>query len=117
MVKEHSEPQEYWLMAIEINDVVDRWDPPKPNLYIAKTVTPPEERFATIQRSKKKHWYTDLVIRLRTDLVDTRTYTSSIDEKTIKLALTPTGEIPFGLLPLLNDIVVNAFQSDFLIKQ
>jgi hypothetical protein len=79
MKNESSTPQQYWLIVIELDDVVDRRDPRKPNLYVTKTVTPPEERFATIQRSKKKHWYTEHVIRLRTDLVNTRTHTSSED--------------------------------------
>ena len=79
MKNESSTPQQYWLIVIELDDVVPRRDPKKPNLYVAKTVTPPEERFAIIQRSKKKHWYTEHVIRLRTDLVNTRTYTSSED--------------------------------------
>jgi hypothetical protein len=79
MKNESSTPQQYWLIVIELDDVVERRDPRKPNLYVTKTVTPPEERFATIQRSKKKHWYTEHVIRLRTDLVNTRTYTSSED--------------------------------------
>jgi len=81
MKNESSTPQQYWLIVIELDDVVDRRDPRKPNLYVTKTVTPPEERFATIQRSKKKHWYTEHVIRLRTDLVNTRTHTSSEDAK------------------------------------
>jgi hypothetical protein len=79
MKNESSRPQQYWLIVIELDDVVDRRDPRKPNLYVTKTVTPPEERFATIQRSKKKHWYTEHVIRLRTDLMNTTTYTSSED--------------------------------------
>ena len=81
MKDDSSESQEYWLIVIELDDVVPRRDPQKPNLYVAKTVTPPEERFATIQRTKKKHWYTEHVKRLRTDLVSSRTYKSSEDAK------------------------------------
>ena len=58
MKNEDSPPQEYWLIVIELDDVVPRLDLRKPNLYVAKTLTPPEERFAAIQRSKKSHWYT-----------------------------------------------------------
>jgi hypothetical protein len=39
-------------------------------------------------------------------------YDVSIDQETIKTALSLTGEIPIGLQPLLNDIATNAFQSD-----
>ena len=88
MKTEDSTPQEYWLIVIELDDVVPRRDPKKPNLYVAKTVTQPEERFATIQRSKKKHWYTEHVIRLRTDLAKSRSYKSSEDAKQALLKLT-----------------------------
>jgi hypothetical protein len=85
MKNEDSTARNYWLIVIELDDVVPRRDPKKPNLYVAKTVTPPEERFATIKRSQKKHWYTDHANRLRTDLANSRTYKSSEDAK---LALT-----------------------------
>lgn len=81
MKDDSSESQEYWLIVIELDDVVPRRDPQKPNLYVAKTATPPEERFTAIQRSKKKHWYTEHVERLRTDLASSRTYKSSEDAK------------------------------------
>jgi hypothetical protein len=88
MKTEDSTPQEYWLIVIELDDVVPRRDPKKPNLYVAKTVTPPEERFATIQRSNKQHWYTEHVVRLRTDLAKSRSYKSSEDAKQALLKLT-----------------------------
>ena len=88
MRNEDSMQQEYWLIVIELDDVVDRRDPRKPNLYLAKTVTPPEERFATIQRNKKKHWYTEHVKRLRTDLANSRTYKSDEEAKQALMKLT-----------------------------
>jgi Uri superfamily endonuclease len=78
---EDSTPQEYWLIVIELDDVVPRRDPRRPNLYVAQTVSPPVERFATIQRSKKKHWYTGHIKRLRLDLANSKTYKSSEDAK------------------------------------
>jgi predicted metalloendopeptidase len=88
MKSEDSTSQKYWLIVIELDDVVDRRDPRKPNLYVAKTVTPPEERFATVQRTKKKHWYTEHVKRLRTDLGTSRTYKSGEEAKQALLKLT-----------------------------
>ena len=88
MKSEETTPQKYWLIVIELDDVVDRRDPRKPNLYVAKTVTPPEERFATIQRGKKKHWYSEHVTRLRTDLGNSRTYRTSEEAKQALLKLT-----------------------------
>ena len=74
-------PQDYRLIVIELDDVVPRRDKGKPNLYVARTVTPPDERFATIQRSKKIHWYTAHVLKLRSDLANSRTYKSSEDAR------------------------------------
>ena len=74
-------PQDYRLIVIELDDVVPRRDQRKPNLYVARTVTPPDERFATIQRSKKIHWYTAHVLKLRSDLANSRTYKSSEDAR------------------------------------
>ena len=88
MEKEDSTQQEYWLIVIELDDVVPRRDPRKPNLYVAKTLSPPEERFAAIQRSKKSHWYTEHVIRLRADLANSRPYKSNEDAKQALAKLT-----------------------------
>lgn len=88
MKYEESTPQEYWLIVIELDDVVPRRDLKKPNLYVAKTVMKPEERFAFIQRSKKKHWYTEHTVQLRTDLANSRTYKSSEDAKQALTKLT-----------------------------
>lgn len=82
MMNRNSTPQEYRLIVIELDDVVPRRDPQKPNLYVAKTVSSPEERFVSIQRSNKKHWYTEHVKRLRMDLAPSKTYKSSEDAKT-----------------------------------
>lgn len=79
MSRETPRPQEYRLIVIELDDVVPRRDPMKPNLYVAKTVIAPDERLATIQRSKKSHWYTGHIVRLRSDLVNSRAYKSSED--------------------------------------
>ena len=81
MSDKDSTPQEHWLIVIELDDVVERRDPRKPNLYVAKTVSPPEERFTAIQRTKKQRWYTEHVKRLRTDLTNSKTYKSSEDAK------------------------------------
>ena len=81
MSKKDPPPQDYRLIVIELDDVVPRRDQRKPNLYVARTVTPPEERFATIQRSKKIHWYTAHVLKLRSDLANSRTYKSSDDAR------------------------------------
>lgn len=72
----------YRIIVIELGDVVERRDPKKPNLYVTKTVSSPEDRFAMIQYGKKKHWYTGHVKRLRSDLAPSKTYKSSEDAKT-----------------------------------
>jgi hypothetical protein len=88
MKNETFTPQEYRLIVIELDDVVPRRDPSKPNLYVSKTVSSPEERFETIRRGKKKHWYTEHVKRLRADLTNSRMYRSSEDAKKALTKLT-----------------------------
>ena len=82
MSKNDSTSQKYWLMVIELDDLVSRRDPSKPNLYVAKTATNPEKRFEIIQKGKKTHWYTNHAKQLRSDLAPTKTYKSKEDAKT-----------------------------------
>lgn len=63
-------------MVVELDDVVPRRDSRLPNLLVAKTVSPPKKRFKDIQRSKKTHWYTSHVVKLRLDLATSKTYES-----------------------------------------
>ena len=82
MSKNDTASQKYWLMVVELDDLVPRRDPSKPNLYVAKTATPPEKRFEIIQKGKKAHWYTNHVVQLRSDLAPTKAYKSKEDVKT-----------------------------------
>ena len=79
--------RDYRIIVIELDDVVPRKDPSKPNLYVAKTVSVPEDRFESIKKSKKKHWYSDHCIRLRTDLVKSKPFMSREDAHTAYLKL------------------------------
>ena len=69
-------PTSWSLLVVELDDVVARRDPAKPNLYVARTVVEPEKRFDTIRKSKKKHWYSSHAVRLRKDLAPSRRYDS-----------------------------------------
>ena len=82
MSKNDTASQKYWLIVIELDDLMPRRDPSKPNLYVAKTATPPEKRFEIIQKGKRTHWYTNHVNQLRSDLAPTKTYKSKEDAKT-----------------------------------
>ena len=82
MSKNDSTSQKYWLIVIELDDLVPRRDPSKPNLYVAKTATNPEKRFEIIQKGKKTLWYTNHAKQLRSDLAPTKTYKSKEDAKT-----------------------------------
>lgn len=77
MSDDHREPQPYQLMIIELDDVVPRLNPDKPNLYLAKTVSNPKDRFEVIQRSKKQRWYSSHVLQLRLDLTPSESYATS----------------------------------------
>jgi hypothetical protein len=58
----------YQLMVVELYDVVARRDPEKPNLFVAKTITTPKDRFKAIQGNKKLSWYAKDIKQLRPDL-------------------------------------------------
>lgn len=79
MSTDELEPHQFHLLVIELDDVVPRRDPNKPNLYVAKTLSSPEVRFEAIQRSKRKHWYSDHVQHLRLDLTPSQSYETSED--------------------------------------
>lgn len=65
------------MIVVELDDVVPRRDKRKPNLYVSKSVTPPEQRFDAMKKSKKIHWYTGHMVRLRPDLSPARSYNSA----------------------------------------
>lgn len=74
---ERDDPPTSWsLFVVELDDVVARRDPAKPNLYVARTIVEPEKRFDNIRKGKKKHWYSDHAVRLRQDLAPSRRYDS-----------------------------------------
>lgn len=62
------EPTRHWLIVVELDDVVPRRDPSKPNLFVGLTLSPPAERFEQIKRSKRKTWYFGHVREFRNDL-------------------------------------------------
>lgn len=75
----------YSLIVVELDDVVPRRRPKKPNLYVAKTVSSPEVRFEQLQRAKGPKWLHGHLRRLRTDLSMTlRTSDPKEAEKKLK---------------------------------
>jgi hypothetical protein len=56
------------LIVVELDDVVPRRRPKKPNLYVAKTLSSPEIRFEQLLRAKKTKWFHGHLRRLRTEL-------------------------------------------------
>lgn len=56
------------VIVIELGDVVPRRDPNLPNLYVAKTASPIEQRFEYLKRSKRPEWFKGHIVRLRRDL-------------------------------------------------
>jgi hypothetical protein len=81
MSKNDTTSQKFWLIVIELDDLMPRRDLSKPNLYVTRSSTPPEKRFEIIQKGKKAHWYTNHVIQLRPDLAPTKGYKSKEDVK------------------------------------
>jgi predicted GIY-YIG superfamily endonuclease len=58
----------YWVMVVEINDVVPRRDPKKPNLYVAITIQGPSKRFEALTKGKGPKGLGLNVVKLRNDL-------------------------------------------------
>ena len=69
MPSKETEPEEHWIVAVELDDVVERRNPLRPNLYLEVTTAPPLMRFNQIKRSKRKTWYHGCVQKLREDLM------------------------------------------------
>jgi len=57
-----------WVLVVELDDVVPRRDPAKPNLYIAITSQEPANRFAALLRGKGPTWLRGHLVKLRDDL-------------------------------------------------
>lgn len=89
------EYQEHWIVVVELDDVVQRRDPLKPNLYLGLTVTPPPTRFNQIKSSKRKTWYLGSVQKLREDLIPAHAFPDrqkAVDALTIlRVKLTEEG--------------------------
>ena len=69
MPSNEPKPYEYWIVVVELEDVVERRDPSKPNLRLEVTRTHPLTRFDRLKRSKRKTWYLGFVQKLREDLM------------------------------------------------
>ena len=55
------------LIVVELDDVISRREPSKPNLFVDLIKVDPEDRFGNMKVSKKR-WYSGHVVRLRDDL-------------------------------------------------
>jgi hypothetical protein len=71
--------ERYHIMAIELDDVVPRRDPHKPNLYVTVTISKPDERFEVLRSSKRQAWYSGHLLKLRNDLVPSTSFTNKVD--------------------------------------
>jgi hypothetical protein len=55
-------------MVVELDDVVPRRDPAKPNLYVAVTTQEPATRFGALMKGKGPSWLRGHLVGLRCDL-------------------------------------------------
>jgi len=58
-----------WVIVVELDDVVPRRDPGKPNLYVALTIEEPATRHERLKRGYGPAWLQGHLVRLRDDLV------------------------------------------------
>ena len=58
-----------WVIVVELDDVVPRRDPDKPNLYVGLTVEEPATRYERFNMGYGPAWLQGHLVRLRDDLV------------------------------------------------
>jgi hypothetical protein len=58
-----------WVLVVELDDVVARRDPDKPNLYVGLTIEEPAIRYERLRRGHGPAWLKEHLVRLRDDLV------------------------------------------------
>ncbi len=66
----------YWICVFELDDVVARRHPQRPNLFVGRTLTPPDTQLEKERRRKKPRWYSHAIVRARPDLAPNRRYRS-----------------------------------------
>jgi GIY-YIG catalytic domain len=59
----------HWVIVVELDDVVPRRDPGKPNLYVGLTVEAPTIRYERLKIGYGPDWLGRHLVRLRDDLV------------------------------------------------
>ena len=58
-----------WVIVVELDDVVPRRDPARPNLYVGLTIEEPAIRYGRLKMGYGPAWLGGHLIRLRDDLV------------------------------------------------
>jgi len=58
-----------WALVVELDDVVPRRDPDKPNLYVGLTIEAPAIRYERLKMGYGPAWLQGHLVRLRGDLV------------------------------------------------
>jgi predicted DNA-binding WGR domain protein len=64
----HKKKPIYQLLVVELDDVVPRRDPSKPNLLVALTVDNPQHRIKVLASEKNTSWHAGHIRKLRPDL-------------------------------------------------
>jgi hypothetical protein len=59
----------YWVLVVELDDIVPRRDPDKPNLYVGLTIEEPATRYERLKMGYGPAWLQGNLVRLRGDLV------------------------------------------------
>lgn len=58
-----------WVLVVELDDIVPRRDPEKPNLYVGLTIEEPATRYERLKMGYGPAWLQGHLVRLRDDLV------------------------------------------------
>lgn len=76
MPQRQKRKRHYWVVVLELTDVVPRRHPKRPNLFVGVSMSPPEKRLAIERARKTRRWYTDAIVRERSDLAPARRFSS-----------------------------------------
>jgi hypothetical protein len=77
-----------WVLVAELDDVVPRRVPDKPNLYVTLTIQEPDKKFAALLRGKGPLWLEGHFVALRDDLTSGPFVLREDAEKEKKAAIT-----------------------------
>ena len=76
-----------WVIVVELDDVVPRRDPDKPNLYVGLTIEEPATRFERLKMGHGPAWLQGHLVGLRDDLTSGPLFSRDEAERECRMAI------------------------------